>query len=282
MPSLFGPSIADRGDATQGKEDTVEPSGEAARWAVPARLAPSDWAFFLDLDGTLLDLAPEPGQVAVAPGLAEALGRLEAATAGATAIVSGRPVAFVDTLFPGTRFPVAGLHGAQVRIGGAGQAAQTALPAGAEDRLRRARAMLDAAAGAMAGVVVEDKGAALALHYRRAPGWKPEAARLMARARRIAGPDFRLRAGKDVLELCPAGADKGAVLRQLMRAPPFQGRRPLAIGDDLTDEAMFQAANALGGRSILIRDPRHPRVSAASAALPSPSALRAWLRGLVA
>lgn len=254
---------------------------------VPAALPPAEWGFFLDLDGTLLDLAPEPEKVVVEPGLHEVLQRLEAAASGALALVSGRPVAFIDALFPGARFTVAGLHGAHLRLGGTGGddlPSGAVLSAEAGHRLRKARAVVGAAleaAGGPAGVVLEEKGAAFALHYRLAPDRKTEVERLMAQARQVAGSDFTLREGKCVLELCPAGTDKGAVLRELMKAPPFQGRHPLAVGDDLTDEAMFQAANALGGRSILIRDPAHPRASAATGALPSPSAFRAWLAGLV-
>lgn len=252
---------------------------------------PGNVALFLDLDGTLLDLAATPDQVVAEPGLRALLLQLERRTAGALALVTGRQVAFVDALFPGHHFPghhfpghhftVAGLHGAELRPGtsAGGGIAAIAAPTRETQSFQAAFSRMNTAARGL-GLLTEDKGAAFALHYRQAPELRGEAERIMAEAARIAGPGYRLREGKCVIELCPAGADKGAALRNLMASPPFNSRHPLAAGDDLTDEAMFKAANALGGLSIRIGAQDSP--SAATARIASPATFRAWLTHLAA
>lgn len=259
-----GPFVASGGpDASSG----------AAGPGAPVLPDPSHIALFLDLDGTLLDLASTPDGVRVEAGLAEVLVRLERQTAGALALVTGRPIAFVDRLFEGHRFTVAGLHGAEVRPSAAGRAVPRASDdaafAAAREQARGQAALLD-------GAVFEDKGRAFALHYRLAPRHGPAVLRIMQRAAHVAGPAYGLRRGKCVVELCPAGADKGTALRNLMAAPPFMGRYPVAAGDDLTDEAMFRAVNDMGGLSIRIGAGR----TAASARIATPGAFRTWLRDL--
>ncbi len=128
------------------------------------------------------------------------------------------------------------------------------------------------------GLLAEDKGAAFALHYRQAPELAGLVNRIMAEALEIAGPACRLRDGKYVVELGFAGADKGRALRNLMASPPFIGRQPLAAGDDLTDEAMFEVVNSMGGRSIRIGDGQSP--SAAIERIATPAAFRSWLHEL--
>nr|WP_283258463.1 trehalose-phosphatase [Pseudomonas sp. GX19020] len=263
-------------------EPPVSASPRTPSWVTengPALPDPGKVALFLDLDGTLLDLAATPDQVAAEPGLGALLRQLERRTEGALALVTGRQVAFVDALFPAHRFTVAGLHGAELRPStaiGTGIAAIAAPARETQSFLAAFSGMQNAARDI--GLLTEDKGAAFALHYRQAPELREAAERIMAEAARIAGPLYRLREGKCVIELCPAGADKGAALRNLMASPPFNSRRPLAAGDDLTDEAMFGAANALGGITIRIGAQDSP--SAATARIASPAAFRAWLRQL--
>lgn len=235
-------------------------------------------ALFLDIDGTLLDLAATPDQVRVEPGLADVLYRLETQLGGALALVTGRAVDFVDRLFPMHCFTVAGLHGAELRPGP--QAAALRPVRAVQDGPAFAAALnfMHRAAAQHAGLLPEIKGAAFALHYRRAPELRPDAEGIMAEALRIAGPAYDLRNGKYVVELGPAGSDKGAALRNIMAIAPFKGRRPIAAGDDLTDEAMFLAVNEMGGVSIRIGDRLAP--SKAMARLESPADLRDWLHGL--
>lgn len=243
-----------------------------------------DWALFLDLDGTLIDIAESPDAVRVAPGLPDLLADLDARLSGAVAIVTGRPVAFVDSLLPGNGLTVVGMHGARFRAGRRAEA--LCLPSGfggqAVDLQHRAaldvaRAHARIRAARLTDVLFEEKGEAFALHYRLAPEHEAAVRVIMAEAAQMAGDGFLLRPGKCVVELCPAGRDKGQALTALMAQRPFAGRRPLAAGDDLTDEAMFAAATLLGGMSIGIGD----RPGSANAALATPADLHRWLKGFL-
>ena len=251
--------------------------------APAAPCGPAGWALFLDLDGTLLDLAATPGAVRAEAGLADTLAALERLTSGALAVVTGRTVGFVDGLFPGRCLTVAGLHGAELRPSPALAglvAASAAAPTGAA--FRAARDGARQAARHLPGVLFEDKARAFALHYRQAPEQRAAVTRIMEAARRRAGPGHLLRMGKCVIELDPAGADKGAAVRNLMALRPFHGRYPVAAGDDLTDEAMFRAVNAMGGLSLRVGPPETLARSAAVAGAATPAAFRAWLGGLTA
>lgn len=249
--------------------------------ALPALPPPASCAFFLDLDGTLLDLQPTPDAVRPARGLAAMLARLRDMTDGALAIVTGRSVDFAEALFPGHRFTIAGLHGAELRPAPGLDLPPPAPPAdGGGKAFRDAHALARAAARALPGVLFEDKGRAFALHYRQAPDQQQGVARAMDQAAARAGAGYRLRAGKCVVELCPAGQDKGTILRNLMGCRPFLGRYPVAAGDDLTDEAMFHAVNALGGLSLRVGPRAALAESAAVTGTETPGAFRSWLKGL--
>lgn len=258
---------------------TRPPKVGEGRERCPALLDLTGMALFLDLDGTLLDLAETPDQVAPELGLTELLIRLEDGVSGALALVTGRRVDFVDSLFPQHRFTVAGLHGAAIRPAATlMERSATTAPQGDTVAFRAAYAYMRAKAADHPGLLTENKGAAFALHYRQAPDLRGLVERIMAEALVIAGPAWRLRDGKFVVELGPAGADKGAALRNLMTSPSFIGRLPLAAGDDLTDEAMFQTVNSMGGLSIRIGDQDSP--SAATARIATPGAFRSWLHQL--
>lgn len=228
---------------------------------------------FLDLDGTLLDLAEAPDAVVVPPGLQAHLGKLSTLLGGALALVTGRPLVFVDRLFPGNSFFVAGLHGAEIRIPHGGPA----LVAAADRRLEAAKERLRHVAAKWPGVLVEDKGLAVAAHYRQAPDMETPVHALM---REIASsvPGWTLQAGKFVVELRPAGRDKGDAVRIFMERLPFSGRFPLAIGDDVTDEEMFAAANAMGGASLRVGPPSSTTV--ARGRIETPGELRRWIEKL--
>ncbi|MFC7703966.1 trehalose-phosphatase [Plastorhodobacter daqingensis] len=229
--------------------------------------APHEWALFLDIDGTLLDLAETPDGIVVPPRLPDVLQALTRHLGGALALVTGRQVALADRLFTPHRFPIAGLHGAE-RRGSDG----TLIPADRPPALDDIRAELARAPAALPGVLFEDKGAALALHYRQAQGTRDRVAALMEKQLARIGEGWELLHGKMVVELRPAAKDKGRALRAFLDSEPFAGRKPLAIGDDVTDEAMFAAANALGGTSIRIAPPDQD--TAALATLPTPERLR--------
>lgn len=226
-------------------------------------------ALFLDVDGTLLDFAPHPDAARVPDGLREVLAALHRRLDGALALVSGRPVDGLDTLFHPLRLPAAGLHGLELRSGDDGTHAPP-VPDVLTDVLERARAF----AAPRPGTVVEDKGSAVALHWRAAPEHAEEMRGFAEDAvERL--PGYRLQHGNQVAELRPEGADKGDAIAALAGEPPFRGRTPVFVGDDLTDEHGFEVVNERGGTSVLVGD-RQP--SAARYRLADTAAVLAWLR----
>jgi len=228
-------------------------------------------ALFLDVDGTLIDLAARPDRVATPPALVATLRRLSGRLGGAIALVSGRSVATLDRLFRPWMPPAAGLHGAEMRRRFQGS---PVTPAGETEPLARLRPAIGRLAAGRPGLLVEDKGRALALHYRAAPGEGQGLAAELEGMRRVAGGGIALQPGKMVLELRPADADKGRALDLLMRLPRFRSRRPVFIGDDRTDEAGFRAARRLGGVGICVGD---LETRAARYRIATPAALRRWL-----
>lgn len=238
----------------------------------PPRLA-ADHALFLDVDGTLAPFAATPEAVTIPPTVVADLARLQDRLDGALALLSGRPLDQLDRLFFPLHLSAGALHGHHWRHAGQhGGGPPPPAPALASLRLHA-----DRLARTLPGILVETKPDGLALHWRQAP---QHGAAVMAAARQwlVArdeyGQWFQLQPGNQVVEFLPRGSDKGQALEQLMRLPPFHGRRPLHIGDDLTDEHAFRAAHALGGTSVLVGG-RTP--SCARHHLPSPSHLHAWL-----
>ena len=227
-------------------------------------------AVFLDIDGTLLDIADTPDGISVPSGLPAALARLAARLGGAVALVTGRSVATVDRLFPGLPVVINGLHGAEWRDG-AGQV----FGAGLTDEFSAAKHRLREQAARWPGVIFEDKGAAFAAHYRLAPASEGQVRHLMRALSESVGDGWKLQEGKAVVELRPRGRDKGDALMQTMGHEAFAGRLPLAIGDDVTDEAMFAAANRLGGLSVRVGTDR--RDTLAQGRVASPADVRAWV-----
>ncbi|WP_225773579.1 trehalose-phosphatase [Inquilinus sp. Marseille-Q2685] len=235
----------------------------------------SGMALFLDVDGCLIDLAERPEDVVVPPGLIGDLERLSARVGGALALVSGRAIADLDRLFAPLSLPAAGQHGLEWR----------ATPAGPVERVPVDRAVLDRLASSLAGFAaakpglrVEPKGAAVAIHYRQAPALGPEVI-AFADALLAGTPGWHALSGKMVVELKPDGVDKGAAVDRFLELSPFAGRRPLAAGDDVTDEDAFAAALRRGGIALQVGD-REPTV--ANRRLPDPAAMRAWIARLAA
>ena len=231
-----------------------------------------DWALFLDVDGTLLDIAPHPAAVRVDDALKRLLGRIAAAADGALALVSGRAVADVEALFAPLKLCVAGQHGAERRDHAGRLHRQVRQPGG----LRAAAERLGRFVGERPGLVLENKGLNIAVHYRNAPAYERELADEFERLLAELGEDFELQAGKMVFELKPAGQNKGSAIAQFMREKPFQGRVPVFVGDDLTDESGFAAVNKAGGHSIKVG----AGDTLATWRLPDPETVRAWLDGL--
>lgn len=224
-------------------------------------------ALFLDFDGTLADLAPQPEAVQLAADLIPVLTQLAAQLNGALAIVSGRRLADLDNFLAPLRLPSAAEHGARHRAAG-GDVLCLASP-----DLRAVARTAAALAECHAGLRVEVKSAAVALHYRHAPALEALALQVMQDAARRT-PGLELLQGKSVFEVKPAGISKGTAIEAFMATPPFAGRLPLFAGDDSTDEAGFAAVQLLGGQGIKVGDGS----TLARFRCASPAALRQWLR----
>lgn len=232
----------------------------------------SQSALFLDVDGTLLEIAPRPELVRVSHRLPALLIRLSEQRHGALALISGRPLAELDRLFHPWRGAAAGLHGIERRrLDGtldrirdsAGEAALGAI-----------RSKLAALRDAGDGLIVEDKGATLAVHYRAVPEREAEIQAYAEVLQREAGAAIRLIAGKMVVEFQPRTANKGTAIAAFLAEAPFAGRRPIFVGDDTTDEDGFAEIVSHGGLAV-----RVGRLGATSASyqLPSVPAVLAWL-----
>jgi trehalose 6-phosphate phosphatase len=230
-----------------------------------SRLAPA--ALFLDFDGTLVELASSPGAIAVPGGLAPLLDRLSERLDGRLAIVSGRAIDDLKRHLGGCAAVLSGSHGAELRYSDGRR-----IPVSAPPGLAEARESVRRFAAGGAGLLVEDKPAGVALHYRLAPERGEEVDSFLEALARRSGLAFQR--GKMVAELRPEGADKGKVVRRLMGEPPFAGARPVFVGDDLTDEDAFLAAASLGGEGVLV-GPARP--SAARWRLESVAEVTSWL-----
>ena len=207
-----------------------------------------DWALFLDVDGTLLDIAQYPNAVAVSPRLHDVLQVAYRLSGGAVALISGRSLSDLDRLFGPMRFPAAGQHGLERRD----SAGRIVRSIGALERINVAAQTLVSQARMRRGIVVEHKGLSLALHYRNAPEMDDWARITMQFLLVGLGPGFQLIEGKMVYELKPSGRDKGSAIADFMAEAPFAGRLPVFIGDDVTDEDGFTVVNISGGHSIKV------------------------------
>lgn len=224
-------------------------------------------ALFLDFDGTLVDIAPQPELVQVDGGLAALLQALFIQLGGALAIVSGRKLADLDHFLAPASLPAAAEHGALQRPAH-GDVLQLAAP-DLHDISRIALALQ----AQHAGVLAEIKSAAVALHYRQAPELEELCLNTMAEAVKRT-PGVELLKGKCVLEIKPAGVSKGTAIASFMAQAPFAGRLPVFAGDDTTDESGFATVQNLGGEGIKIGE----GASLAGYRCPSPADLRAWLQ----
>lgn len=218
------------------------------------------WCLFLDVDGTLLDIAPTPDAVRVDLELRRLLAEVAAALEGALALVSGRALVALDHLFEPQRWPAAGLHGLERRD------ARGRLHRHARQRraLDPVRLRLLCLAARMPGVLLEDKGIALAVHYRAAPEFEPSLRRALDEVAADLAPDYHLLEGNRVFEVKPAAATKADAVRAFMLEAPFAGRRPIYVGDDVTDLDGFAAVEGLGGLSVAVGDRVHARLRVAS------------------
>lgn len=230
-----------------------------------------DWAYFFDVDGTLVPLAETPAAVRVSQELRGVLEHLYGCSGNAVALMSGRSIAEIDRLFPAVQLPVAGQHGAERRdAGGRLTRHEPTVDLG------QARQHLAAAALANPGLLFEDKGLSVALHYRRVPRLEGFVHRTIEELLPALSGAYTVQKGKSVVELKPAGKDKGRALLEFMEEEPFAGRVPVFIGDDATDEFGFDTVNRLGGHSIKVG----PGDTAARWRLEDVHAVQQWLRSI--
>jgi len=242
--------------------------------ALPAFLSPSETAFFFDFDGTLVELAPTPDGVQVQPRVIELLGELRRLTNGAVAVVSGRGIDSIDGFLGMPDLPIAGLHGAERRDANG----DTQRIGFHDERLLRMEQVLAEVVNANPGMLLEIKGAALALHFRNAPDREQAAREATERLVADYAGAYVLQPGKMVYEIKPKDVDKGRALRAFLDEPPFVGRRAVFAGDDLTDEKGFAVVNERAGLSIKVGAGE----TTAQTRIESVSALLDWLQAVIA
>lgn len=237
--------------------------------------SPDRTALLLDIDGTLLDIAPTPDAVVVPASLSDDLASLSKHLGGGLALVSGRAIVDIDRIFAPLVLTAVGGHGAEMRLVAGGQPEQshgTPLDPDLRDRFRRIATIDD-------NILVEDKGYSIALHYRLAPNHGPAIAKRVGDIITTVEPGMlEVLPGKAVIEIKKIGFNKGSGIRTLMQRAPFAGRRPIFIGDDVTDEAGFAAAIALGGCAFSVGRV----VDGATLKFGGPADVRQWLSALAA
>lgn len=228
-------------------------------------------ALFLDFDGTLVDLAPQPEDVIVPSGLVQTLDELSKYLAGALALISGRPIAQIDAFLHPLRLPVAGVHGTERRGSDGAVSLLSTHPL----------QLVEEAAVALAArhprLRVENKRGSVALHYRQAPELEPQCLHAMQAAVEQS-PGLTLLRGKMVVEAKPGGASKGHAIEAFLQEPPFAGRIPVFVGDDFTDEVGFSTVQRMQGLGVKVGE----GATVAWHRLDSPGALRYELQRAVA
>lgn len=226
-------------------------------------------ALLLDVDGTILDLAPTPQAVLVTSPLRRALKALKQKTEGAIAFVSGRQIADLDHLFAPLKLAAVGGHGAELRASGRQEPTRYDAPIGGD-----LRKQFVALAAKLKGIILEDKGYSLALHYRLAPEHAVTLREAVAAAcAPYPASAIEVLPGKAVIEVKSSAFNKGTGIRELMMVPPFRGRRPIFIGDDVTDEAAFAVLAEFEGEGYSVG--RNFRGLAGC--FPKPGDVRDWL-----
>jgi trehalose 6-phosphate phosphatase len=225
----------------------TEPIANDAALDIFADLDPKSIALLLDVDGTIVDIGPTPHEVHISDDLCKSLARLLELTGGALALVSGRPIADLDRLFSPLVLPAIGGHGAEMRVRGA-HVVPWAKPLPQELRQHLADAATPGS-----GILVEDKGYSLALHYRSVPHHEDRLREHIAAGRAaFPGEATEVLPGKAMFEVKRPGINKGDGVRELLNHPPFAGRVPVFIGDDVTDESVFAILPELRGKGFSV------------------------------
>jgi len=237
----------------------------------PAPQPSLDWCLFLDVDGTLVELTETPFDTHASADLSALLQDVAERLGGAVALVSGRSIEYLDALFDPLRLPSAGLHGVERR-----KASGVMHGASFQDsQLDRARAALVDLVQTHPGTLLEDKGRTVAIHFRMAPQFESELREKVTAIAALLGTNYHVQPGNMMLEIKPRGFNKGGAVKAFLKEPPFSGRTPVYVGDDLTDIDGFKVVDDQGGISIAVGD----RVSG-QYHLDNPEAVRMWLKGI--
>jgi trehalose 6-phosphate phosphatase len=264
--------LIDRDLAEMPLREDIPSPGKASLGTFVPHL--DEYALLLDIDGTLLDLAPTPREVWVPPGLAKTLNRLLEKTSGALALVSGRSLNDIDLIFAPQQFPAVGGHGAEMRISTVSEAVATHAPPMDKELKRR----LAAIARLSPGILLEDKGYSLALHYRLAPHAEKAIYEAVSLIRAdLPNASIEVLSGKCVCEIKHSGFTKATGVRELLAHEPFKGRRPVFIGDDVTDESVFAIMPDLGGLAFSVGR----RAQGVAGHFDEPGDVREWLAHLL-
>jgi trehalose 6-phosphate phosphatase len=262
--------MASQGDMSS-KEETSPDTVPVPRSLVPHL---DQIAVLLDIDGTLLDLAPTPREVWVPPGLTKTLTGLLARSSGALALVSGRSLNDIDLIFAPDQFPAVGGHGAEMRLSTDSEAVATHAPPMDKELKRR----LAAIAKLSPGILLEDKGYSLALHYRLAPHAEKAIYEAVSLIRAdLPNAPIEVLPGKCVCEIKHSGFNKASGVLELMTHEPFKGRRPIFIGDDVTDESVFAIMPDLNGLAFSVGR----RAQGVAGHFDEPRDVREWLAHLL-
>jgi trehalose 6-phosphate phosphatase len=232
-----------------------------------------DWCLFLDVDGTLIELTDTPSQTEADAGIKTLLPEVAERLGGAVALISGRRIQTLDQLFAPLRLPAAGLHGVERRkADGSIQGASFV-----DSQLANARRALQALVEAHPGTLLEDKERTVAVHFRMAPQFADAMREGVVEIAKPLGSNYHIQGGKMMFEIKPRGFSKGTAIQAFMKEPPFRGRRPVFVGDDLTDQDGFVVVEAHGGLSIAVGE-----LSLAQYHLADVSAVRSWLGQIAA
>ncbi len=249
--------------------DTVE-----AKADIPSAIDPSSSALFVDIDGTLLDIAPTPAAVAIPSPLIDTLRKAQTAFSGALAIITGRRIADADRLLHPLKLAAAGVHGGEIR-----RSPNDPILTMCASIDRAVLDRLNDISRRIPGAFVEPKGLGAAVHYRLSPDKEDEIRAMVLAAIGDSAPKLSVTNGRKVFEILPEGLSKGVAIEELLSHPPFKGRRPVMIGDDAGDIPAFDIARRKGGLGLRVAG---EHFSPDLAEFDGPSSVRAWLNQIIA
>src|SRR5277367_5969070 len=232
-----------------------------------------DWCLFLDVDGTLIELTDSPLETFADAELKTLLGEVAERLGGAVALVSGRSIEYLDALFAPLRLPAAGLHGVERRKASGALHGASFVDA----QLNQARTAVRALVQAHPGTSIEDKGRSIGVHFRMAPQVAPAIRQALIAIAEPLGSNYHIQEGNMALEIKPRGFTKASAAKAFIKEPPFSGRTPVFVGDDLTDHDGFRWVEDQGGISIAVGEQVHGQFRLENAA-----AVRTWLQGIAA